>query len=117
MELSKLIGEQVDRDRKRGFSVDFEADAEREEQLMRDVIGLVGEVGEFSNLLKKVMLTRTVAGYDGPDLTSAGPELREELADIAIYIFRLATILGSDLEEDILAKISRNDERYRRLEK
>lgn len=117
MDLSKLIQEQISRDRKRGFRVDFELDAEREDQLMRDLIGLFGEVGEFSNILKKVMLTRTVAGYDGPNLTSAGPELREELADAAIYIFRLATILGTDLEEDILAKITKNDERYQRLEK
>lgn len=117
MELSKLIQEQVNRDRKRGFRVDFELDAEREDQLMRDLIDLVGEVGEFSNLLKKVMLTRTVAGYEGPNLTSAGPELREELADAAIYIFRLATVLGTNLEEDIIAKISKNDGRYQRLEK
>lgn len=117
MDLSKLIEEQVDRDRRRGFRVDFELDSEREDQLMRDLIGLVGEVGEFSNLLKKVMLTRTVAGYDGPDLASAGPELREELADAVIYIFRIATVLGANLEEDIKEKISKNDGRYQRLEK
>lgn len=117
MDLSQLIQEQVNRDRKRGFRLDFELDTEREDQLMRDLIGLFGEIGEFSNLLKKVILTRTVAGYDGPSLTSASPELREELADAAIYIFRLATILGADLEEEILAKIVKNDERYQRLEK
>lgn len=117
MELSKLIQEQINRDRKRGFRVDFELDAEREDQLMHDLIGLVGEVGEFSNLLKKVMLARSVEGYDGPSLKSAGPELRQELADAAIYIFRLATILDADLEEDIIEKISKNDERYGCLER
>jgi NTP pyrophosphatase (non-canonical NTP hydrolase) len=117
MELSALIREQIERDRRRGFTVDFESDATREEQLMRDLVGLFGEVGEFSNLLKKVMLARTTAGYAGPTLGNAAPALREELADAAIYIFRLVTILGGDLEQEILAKIGRNDERYRGLDK
>lgn len=117
MELSALISEQIERDRRRGFPVDFETDASREDQLMRDLVGLFGEVGEFSNLLKKVMLARTTPGYTGPTLGHAAPELREELADAAIYIFRLATILGGNLEQDILAKIERNDERYRDLER
>lgn len=116
MDLSALISEQIERDRHRGFAVDFHNDAEREEQLMRDLVGLFGEIGEFSNLLKKVMLTRTTAGYKGPKLGDALPALREELADVTIYIFRLVTILGGDLEQDILAKIKHNDERYRNLD-
>jgi len=117
MELSSLISEQIERDRRRGFAVDFETDAAREEQLMRDLVGLFGEVGEFSNLLKKVLLARTTPGYKGPSLGHATADLRDELADATIYIFRLATILGGNLEQDILAKIKRNDERYRNLER
>jgi len=116
MDLSKLIGQQIERDRRRGFLVDFDDDTAREEQLMRDLVGLFGEVGEFSNLLKKVTLARTTSGYAGPTLAEASPHLREELADAAIYIFRIATILGGDLEADIIEKIERNDERYRNLE-
>lgn len=116
MELSALIREQIERDRRRGFAVDFQDDAAREDQLMRDLVGLFGEVGEFSNLLKKVTLARTTEGYSGPTLGDATPHLREELADAAIYVFRLATILGSNLEKDIIEKIRRNDERYRNLE-
>lgn len=117
MEISALIDQQIERDRRRGFRVDFDTDAAREEQLTHDLIGLFGEVGEFSNLLKKVTLARTTRGYAGPTLSEATPELRDELADAAIYIFRLVTILGGDLERDILAKIERNDERYRNLER
>lgn len=116
MELSALISEQIQRDRRRGFAVDFQTDAARENQLMQDLVGLFGEVGEFSNLLKKVVLARTTSGYTGPTLEEATVELREELADATIYIFRLATILGGDLEQDIITKIERNDERYRNLE-
>lgn len=117
MELSALVHLQIERDRRRGFRVDFESDADREDQLMRDLVGLFGEVGEFSNMLKKVALARTTEGYAGPTLGEASSGLREELADAAIYIFRLVTILGGDLERDILEKIERNDERYRDLER
>lgn len=117
MELSSLISEQIERDRRRGFTLDFDSDTAREEQLMRDLVGLFGEVGEFSNLLKKVTLARTISGYSGPTLAAAAPQLREELADAAIYIFRIATILGGNFEQEVLAKIKHNDERYRDLER
>ncbi len=36
----------------------------------------------------------------------------DELADIAIYLLRLADVTGIDLEEAILAKIERNEHRF-----
>lgn len=115
MELGDLIRLQIERDRRRGFAVDFGHDRDRVDQLMREVVGLVGEVGEFANLLKKVGLRYGTPGYEGPSLDDARVELREELADAAIYLFRLATILGADLEKDIIRKITINDERYGNL--
>lgn len=112
MELAELIQMQIDRDRRRGFRVDFDNDRDRSDQLMRDVVGLLGEIGEFANLLKKVELGQTVPHYNSLSLADAGAELRTELADVAIYLFRLETILGGDLEQDILQKIRINDERY-----
>lgn len=117
MELSVLIQLQINRDRRRGFLIDFDSDGARLEQLQRDLIGLFGEVGEFANLLKKVDLARAADGYIAPSLDEARAELREELADAAIYLFRLSAILGADLEADILKKMAINDERYRGLEK
>jgi NTP pyrophosphatase (non-canonical NTP hydrolase) len=115
MDLADLIQQQIERDRHRGFPVDFDTDRERIDQLMRDLVGLVGEVGEFANLLKKIGLGQTTPGYAPRSLGDAGAELREELADAAIYLFRLATILGGNLEQDILRKIAINDQRYRGL--
>ncbi len=117
MELSALVQKQIDADERRGFPVEFDTEAEKHEQLMRDLTGLVGEVGEFANLLKKVDLKLRTPGYAGPTLAEAAFHLREELADAVIYVFRLSTILGGDLERDLLKKMKINDERYRSLER
>jgi len=117
MELSKIVDLQLGADVKRGFSEDLQTDAERVAQLTKDTLGLVGEVGEFANLLKKVELTLRVDGYEGLSLEAASAELREELADAMIYIIRLSSGLSGDLEGDILQKMAKNDERYHHLEK
>lgn len=102
---------------KRGFSEELRSDAERLTQLTKDTVGLVGEVGEFANLLKKVELALRIDGYEGASLDVASAELREELADAMIYIIRLSTTLGGDIENDLLQKMAKNDQRYRHLEK
>lgn len=117
MQIGDLIKTQIEADERRGFPVAFDADNKRIDQLMRDLVGLVGEVGEFADLLKKTGLAYSTPGYLGPTLTDAAPRLRSELADIAIYLFRLSSILQGDLEKDILDKMQVNQERYSYLER
>lgn len=117
MDLSQIARRQIEADVKRGFSKALQTDRERIAQLTQDTVGLIGEVGEFANLLKKADLTSRIEGYGGVTIDSATPELREELADIMIYVFRLASVLGGDIENDLLKKMSKNDERYLHLEK
>ena len=38
-------------------------------------------------------------------------DLNEELADIAIYLLGLSEMLGFDLEEEIIRKVSKNEKR------
>ena len=38
-------------------------------------------------------------------------DLNEELADIAIYLMRLSEMLGFDLEDEIMKKVSKNEKR------
>ncbi len=38
-------------------------------------------------------------------------DLNEELADIAIYLLGLSEMLGFDLEEEIMRKVSKNEKR------
>lgn len=117
MKLSDLIAKQIDADVRRGFEVSFETDQERHDQLMRDLVGLVSEVGEFADHLKKVGLTYSTPGYAGSTLEEARERLCFELADIAIYLFRLCKVLDCDLERTILKKMAVNDSRYSYLEK
>ena len=117
MDLSAIVQKQIEADEKRGFTVRFDSDIATENQLTRDTVGLMGEIGEFANLLKKVSLSLKTEGYVGPTLAEASEELREELADAAIDIIRLSALLGANLEHDILAKMEKNNARYRVLEK
>ncbi|GAA4035666.1 hypothetical protein GCM10022281_15110 [Sphingomonas rosea] len=117
MDFSSIVRRQIAADERRGFSVTFSSDAERHDQLSRELVGLVGEIGEFANQLKKVGLSFTNPRYHGPRLDEVAAHLREEVADAAIYLFRISTILGGDLEQDILTKMAQNDDRYGGLER
>ncbi|MCY1000166.1 hypothetical protein OWM54_23795 [Myxococcus sp. MISCRS1] len=116
MEFSKLIADQIAADKRRGFQVDFVSEADQVTQLEMDLVGLMGEIGEFANVLKKVRLTIAHANYKGPALRDVTPELREELADALIYLIRLSTVLSGDLENDLIDKMKANDARYSPLE-
>lgn len=117
MEFSQIIERQIAADLRRGFPVEFDTEEQQFDQLMADLVGLIGEVGEFANELKKVGLGLTNAKYSALGLRDAAPRLREELADAAIYLIRLSAGLGGNLEKDILAKMDHNDGRYRHLER
>ena len=115
--LASLARRQIDADRVHGFPVDPPDDKARCNQLSKDIVGLVGEIGEFANLLKKVELALTQPGYAGPNLAAAEPELRMELADAQIYMLRLAHLIRVELGEAVLEKMRLNDERYAYLRK
>ena len=117
MHLSDLMKRQTTADERRGFTTHFENSNQQYDMLAHDLVGLMGEIGEFANQLKKVGLGLSNERYSGPSLKEASPHLREELADAAIYLMRLSAGLGGDLEQDILRKMDINDERYRDLER
>lgn len=110
--LASLARRQIDADRMHGFPVDLSNDEDRCRQLSKDLVGLMGEVGEFANLVKKVELAMSRQGYAGPKLGAATHDLRMELADAQIYILRLAHLIRVDLGEAVLEKMRLNDERY-----
>jgi NTP pyrophosphatase (non-canonical NTP hydrolase) len=117
MELNQIVNLQIEMDEQHGFPVKFESDTEKYSQLTKDLVGLFGEVGEFSNVLKKINIK-----IDHPDqyelsLSAAEAALTEELVDSLIYIIRIGAILGIDLQMALMDKMKKNSVRYERLQK
>lgn len=115
MELSELVARQIQMDELHGFRVRFEIKEERQIQILKDVVGLVGEVGEFANTVKKIGLALDHPGKYIIDVESAEANLREELVDSLIYLIRLSSILKVDLEEELLKKMKINLTRYENI--
>ncbi len=73
------------------------------------ILALVGEVGELAELFQWLSAegAREAATRD-PLRTRAG----EELADVLLYLVRLADVLGVDLYEAATAKLASADARF-----
>jgi NTP pyrophosphatase (non-canonical NTP hydrolase) len=69
-------------------------------------LGLAGEAGEVSNVVKK-----GIREGKGP-----GPELAAELADVLTYLLLLAYEVGVDLEEEFQKKQAVCEQRWGRRE-
>lgn len=85
------------------------------ERLPRELVnhmtlGLAGEVGEAANIVKK--LNRGV--ISGMAATAMEDLLRDELADVLIYLLLLAHATGTDLEDSVRAKQQTNEQRFGR---
>jgi NTP pyrophosphatase (non-canonical NTP hydrolase) len=117
MEFAEICKMQILDDEKRGFLVHFETEKETHAQLIKDLVGLFGEIGEFSDLTKKVGLKLDQSQYDGPTLAESRSNLGKELGDVLIYTIRLAAILEVDLENIVCETIRANKNRYAYLER
>ena len=73
------------------------------------LIALIGEVGETSNIIKKI-----VRGDFKVD--EKKHELSEEIADIFAYLLKISYQLNINLEEAYLEKMEKNKERFRNYE-
>lgn len=70
---------------------------------------MVGEFGEASNLVKKVVR----GDYS---LEEVREELSEEVIDMFIYVIKLIYQLNIDVEEVYLNKMKKNNERFKKYE-
>ncbi|WP_020668919.1 nucleotide pyrophosphohydrolase [Amycolatopsis nigrescens] len=73
------------------------------------VMALSGEVGELSALFQWLTPDEAVACLDDPDLAA---NVRDEIADVTLYLIRLADVLGIDLIAAARTKIDRNEHRF-----
>jgi NTP pyrophosphatase (non-canonical NTP hydrolase) len=74
------------------------------------VVCLLGELGEFANILKKVR-------RGDFELKSVKPEMDEELVDVFIYLLKIAVQFDVDLESGYVEKMRKNAERFSGFER
>ena len=80
------------------------------ETLEHLIVCLVGEIGEFSNIVKKIK--RGDFKY-----SEKKPELSEELADSFIYLIKIANQMNIDLETIFIDKLAKNKTRFKHYKK
>lgn len=73
------------------------------------VMALSGEAGELTALFQWLTPEQAQAWQDDPQLRANVPD---EIADVMLYLVRLADVLGIDLLEAAHAKIDRNEDRF-----
>ena len=73
------------------------------------VMALAGEVGELTELFQWLTEDESRRVMDDDAAASA---VRDELADVAIHVLRIADILEVDLPAAIAAKIEKNADKY-----
>jgi NTP pyrophosphatase (non-canonical NTP hydrolase) len=95
------------RDRMRAFT--SERDWEKFHDPKSLLLALVGEVGELAELLQWLPAAeaRSLAATE-PLRSRAG----QELADVLLYLIRLADVLGIDLAEAATAKMADSESRF-----
>jgi len=72
-------------------------------------LALVGEVGELAELVQWLPITQAL---DSPADEQLRDRLGEELADVLLYLVRLAEVAGVDLGAAATAKLAANEARF-----
>lgn len=118
MDISKLVDLQKEFDENHGWSHNSSSISEKIELINKDIIGLVGEIGEFSNLLKKLNLMNNRFSEDelNEKFNEFHPDLKEELIDAFIYLIRISSHLNMDISKEYLRKYNINKGRFKKYE-
>ncbi|MER8565937.1 hypothetical protein NKH85_19725 [Mesorhizobium sp. M0924] len=116
MTLNDLVAVQRAFDARHGWTPDQQDVRSVLNFLARDTIGLVGEVGEFANELKKLQLVEGLDEFT-PEWSSRLPNLSEEIVDTLIYVIRIASHLEIDLEVEYATKLEKNRARFAKFER
>jgi NTP pyrophosphatase (non-canonical NTP hydrolase) len=73
------------------------------------VMALTGEVGELTEIFQWMTEAQSLGAGTNPDTSQA---VRDELADVQLYLVRLASVLGVDLNEAVQSKLQKNAKKY-----
>ena len=72
-------------------------------------MALTGEVGELVELFQWLTEEQSKLVAQDPKTARA---VRNELADVLLYLVRLSSVLGVDLNEAVAAKLASNSQKY-----
>ena len=78
------------------------------------VMALSGEVGELTALFQWLTPEEAQQWRSDPELEA---NVRDEIADVTLYLVRIADMLGVDLLEAANAKVDRNELRFPPLDR
>ncbi len=73
------------------------------------VMALTGEVGELSEIFQWMSEADSMSAGQNP---ATAQEVKDELADVLLYLVRLASVLNVDLNEAVTQKIKANEQKY-----
>ena len=73
------------------------------------VMALSGEVGELTEIFQWMTEDASKEAARNPETAQA---VKDELADVLMYVVRLASVLGVDLNEAARQKLKLNGEKY-----
>lgn len=73
------------------------------------VMALTGEVGELTEIFQWMTEAQSHTAGSNPATAQA---VKDELADVQLYLVRLASVLGVDLNEAVQQKLQRNAQKY-----
>jgi NTP pyrophosphatase (non-canonical NTP hydrolase) len=73
------------------------------------VMALGGEMGELTELFQWLTPDESAAAMSDEELAA---NVNDEMADVLIYLVRLADVLGVDLMAAAAAKVERNETRF-----
>ena len=114
-DIEEIVEFQKKFDMSHGWTDEFDGkDAKFFERLQYATIALAGEVGEYSNFLKKIIREKNLTDEINEEHTSA---MKEELVDIFIYLVILSIILKVDIAKTYYEKMKFNQQRFQKFEK
>lgn len=72
-------------------------------------MALTGEVGELCEIFQWMSEADSACAAEHPE---TGQAVKDELADVLMYLVRLSSVLGVDLNEAVTRKLALNGQKY-----
>lgn len=116
MDFKEILHKQAVFDSAHGWDTAIVPDEDRLQSLERELVGLMGEVGEVANLVKKARLVALKSKSASDAFQNIVPAVNEELIDVLIYLLRMFQITSADIEAEYLRKLDVNKERFKLYE-